>query len=70
METKDTNGNILEDGDTVQLTQDLKVKGAGTTLKQGAVIKKIRLTDDPENIECKVGRSTFVLKTCYLKKRK
>ncbi|MBT3419516.1 MAG: alkylphosphonate utilization protein [Candidatus Magasanikbacteria bacterium] len=70
METKDTNGNILSNGDSVQLTQDLKVKGAGMTLKQGHVLKKIRLIDDPENIECKVGRAIFVLKTCYLKKRK
>ena len=70
METKDCNGNVLANGDSVQLTQDLKVKGSSTTLKIGHVIKKIKLIDDPEAIECKEGRSTFVLKTCYLKKRK
>ncbi|MBU0661523.1 alkylphosphonate utilization protein [Patescibacteria group bacterium] len=70
METKDANGKVLQDGDSVQLIKDLKVKGSTTTLKVGHVIKKIKLTDDPGAIECKEGRSTFVLKTCFLKKRK
>jgi protein PhnA len=70
METKDAHGNVLKNGDSVQLIKDLKVKGSSITLKVGHVIKKIKLIDDPENIECKEGRSTFVLKTCFLKKRK
>ena len=65
---KDCNGNMLVDGDTVLVTQDLKVKG-GTNLKRGTVIKKIRTTDDTDAIECKVDGSTLVLKTIYLKKK-
>lgn len=68
MDTKDSNGNILEDGDSVLVTKDLKVKGAAMTLKRGTVIKKIRLTSNPEHIECRVGKGQIVLKTCFLKK--
>jgi protein PhnA len=49
---KDSNGAKLSDGDSVTLTKDLKVKGAGTTLKRGTMIKGIRLTDNPAEIEC------------------
>ncbi len=66
--TKDSNGNILESGDSVTLIKDLDVKGSPLTLKRGEKIKKIKLIDDPENIECKIGKSTLVLKTCFLKK--
>ncbi len=69
-ETKDSNGNILQDGDSIQLIKDLKVKGSSLNLKRGHVFKKIRLTNSPEEIECKEGRSTIVLKTCFIKKRK
>ena len=49
--TRDSNGNILADGDTVTLIKDLKVKGSGgVTLKRGTVVRKIRLTGDPEEI--------------------
>lgn len=67
---KDANGNVLEQGDAVTLTQDLKVKGSSLNLKRGTKIKNIRLTEDPEEIECKVEGSVIVLKTCYLKKSK
>ena len=67
-ETKDSNGAILSDGDSVQLIRDLKVKGSSLNMKRGSVVKNIRLTSDNEEIECKDGRSTIVLKTCYLKK--
>jgi len=67
-ETKDSNGNILADGDSVQLTKDLKVKGSTINLKRGTVMKNIRLTADTEEIECREGRSTIVLKTCFVKK--
>lgn len=66
--TKDSNGNILENGDSVTLIKDLPVKGASLTLERGEKIKKIKLIDDPENIECKIGKSTLVLKTQFLKK--
>ena len=68
METKDSNGNILNDGDSATLTKDLKVKGSSLNLKRGRLIKKIRLTDDNQEIECREGKSTIVLKTCFLKK--
>lgn len=66
---KDSNGNILKDGDSVTLTKDLKVKGASVTLKRGTLIKNIRLTDDPAEIECNADKvKGLVLKTCFLKK--
>lgn len=68
-ETRDSNGTPLAEGDSVTLIKDLKVKGTSVTLKRGAVIRNIHLTDDPEEIE---GRSDkvkgLVLKTCFLKK--
>jgi protein PhnA len=66
---KDSNGNILQDGDTVSVIKSLKVKGSTTTIKQGTTIKKIRLTDDPEEVDCKVDGMSVVLKTCFLKKK-
>ena len=69
MDVKDSNGNILKDGDSVQVIKDLKVKGAGETLKRGTIIKNIRLTGDPEEIEGRTGSiKGLVLKTCFLKK--
>lgn len=68
MEVKDSNGNILQDGDSVHVTKDLKVKGMSTTLKRGNLIKNIRLTSSSEEVECRVGKSTIVLKTSFLKK--
>jgi protein PhnA len=69
MEVKDSNGNILNEGDSVMLIRDLKVKGSSINLKRRTVMKSIRFTADEEEVECKEGRSTIVLKTCYLKKR-
>ena len=66
---KDSNGNILQDGDTVSVIKSLKVKGSTSTIKQGTTIKKIRLTDDPEEVDCKVDGMSVVLKTCFLKKK-
>lgn len=68
METKDSNNNILQNGDTVTLIKDLKVKGSSLTLKRGTVVKNIKLTDDVEEIDAKINGSTMVLKTCFLKK--
>lgn len=65
---KDSNGAVLEEGDSVLVIKDLKVKGGSSDLKRGTMIKKIRLIGDPENIECRVDGSTLVLKTCFLKK--
>ena len=68
MSTKDSNGAELNDGDNVQVIRDLKIKGASNTLKRGTVIKKIRLTAKEAEVECRIGKSTIVLKTCFLKK--
>ena len=68
-ETRDSNGNVLNDGDSVMVIKDLKVKGTSTTLKRGSVAKNIRLTDDPELIECNVEKvKGLVLTTEFLKK--
>ena len=66
---KDSNGAVLTSGDNVTLTKDLKVKGSSVTLKRGTLIKNIRLTDDPAEIECNADKvKGLVLKTCFLKK--
>ena len=65
----DSNGNVLNDGDSVQIIKDLKVKGSSMDMKRGTVVKSIRLTSDSDAVECKIGKSTIVLKTCFLKKR-
>ncbi|MCK9257205.1 MAG: alkylphosphonate utilization protein [Sulfurospirillaceae bacterium] len=68
METRDSNGNILQDGDSVITVKDLKVKGMPKTLKRGETIKNIKLTSNVKEVECRVGKSTVVLKTEFLKK--
>ena len=66
---KDSNGTILNKGDSVTLIKDLKVKGTSVTLKRGTLVKNIRLTDDAEEIECNADKVRgLVLKTCFLKK--
>lgn len=69
-EVRDASGNILANGDSVILIKDLKVKGAGQTLKQGTVIKSIRLTDNPEEIDCRHDAiKGLVLRTEFVRKR-
>ncbi len=69
LETKDSNGNLLSDGDSVTLIKDLKVKGTSVTLKRGTLVKNIRLTYNEGEIECNTGKvKGLVLKTCFLKK--
>jgi protein PhnA len=66
---KDSNGNVLKDGDAVTLIKDLPVKGTSVTLKRGTLIKNIRLTNNEEEIECNAEKvKGLVLKTCFLKK--
>ncbi len=66
---KDSNGNILADGDSVMVIKDLKVKGTSVTLKRGTVVKNIRLTGDSGHIECNAAKvKGLVLKTEFLKK--
>jgi protein PhnA len=68
MEVKDSNGSILNDGDTVTLIKDLKVKGSSLVLKRGTTVKKIKLTDDANEIDCRINGSSIVLRTEFLKK--
>ena len=68
LDIKDSNGNVLSDGDNVTTIKDLKVKGTSSTLKRGTVVKKIRLTGTPDQVECRMGKSTIVLKASFLKK--
>ena len=65
---KDSNGAILADGDSVTVIKDLKVKGSSMVIKRGTKVKSIRLTEDPELVDCKIEGSSIVLKTCFLKK--
>jgi protein PhnA len=70
MAVKDVNGNLLKSGDTVTVTKDLKVKGSSIPLKQGTVIRNIRLIDgDDEHIEGNSDKiKGLVLRVCFLKK--
>ena len=65
---KDSNGNRLAEGDSVILIKSLDVKGGGVTLKKGTVVKKIRLTDNAKEVDCRVNGMSIVLKTEFLKK--
>ena len=70
VEVRDAVGNILADGDAVTLIKDLEVKGAGQTLKQGTLIKSIRLTGDAQEIDCKYpGIKGLVLRAEFVRKR-
>ncbi|NLI90501.1 MAG: alkylphosphonate utilization protein [Epulopiscium sp.] len=66
---KDAHGNVLNDGDTVTIIKDLKVKGSSTPLKMGTKVKGIRLVDGDHNIDCKIdGFGAMQLKSEFVKK--
>ena len=65
---RDSNGTELLDGDSVTVIKDLKVKGSSMVIKRGAKVKSIRLTDNHEEVDCKIEGSGIVLKSCFLKK--
>ena len=70
VEVRDALGNLLADGDQVTLVKDLVVKGAGQTLRRGTLIKSIRLTDDPQEIDCRYeGIKGLVLRAEFVRKR-
>ena len=70
VEVRDSVGNLLVDGDQVTLIKDLTVKGAGQTLKRGTLIKSIRLTGDPQEIDCRYdGIKGLVLRAEFVRKR-
>lgn len=69
VEVRDAVGNLLADGDAVTLIKDLKVKGAGQTLKRGTVIRSIRLTGDDQEIDCRhEAIKGLVLRAEFVKK--
>lgn len=66
---KDANGNVLNDGDTVTVIKDLKVKGSSSVIKQGTKVKNIRLIDGDHDIDCKIdGFGAMQLKSEFVKK--
>ena len=65
----DSNGNVLNDGDSVLVIKDLPVKGAPKPIKKGTKVKNIRLTDGDHNISCKIdGFGAMALKSEFVKK--
>ena len=69
MDVNDCNGNSLSDGDSVIVVKTLDVKGSPLVIKKGTKVKNIRLTDDANEVDCKVNGTRVVLKTMYLKKK-
>ncbi len=66
---KDANGNLLQDGDSVTVIKDLKVKGASSMLKGGTKVKNIRLVDGDHDIDCKIdGFGAMQLKSEFVRK--
>lgn len=66
---KDANGNVLNDGDTVTIIKDLKVKGSSSVLKIGTRVKNIRLVEGDHDIDCKIdGFGAMKLKSEFVKK--
>ncbi|KAF0823649.1 zinc ribbon domain-containing protein YjdM [Cytobacillus firmus] len=66
---KDFNGNVLNDGDTVSVIKDLKVKGSSSVIKIGTKVKNIRLVDGDHDIDCKIdGFGAMKLKSEFVKK--
>ena len=66
---RDSVGNILQDGDTVTVIKDLKLKGGGGTVKVGTKVKNIRLVDSDHDIDCKIdGFGAMSLKTEFVRK--
>jgi protein PhnA len=66
---RDAAGNVLQDGDTVTVIKDLKLKGGGGVVKMGTKVKNIRLVDGDHDIDCKIdGFGAMSLKTEFVKK--
>lgn len=66
---RDANGNVLQDGDTITVIKDLKVKGSSSVVKVGTKVKSIRLVDGDHDIDCKIeGFGAMKLKSEFVKK--
>jgi len=66
---RDSNGNVLNDGDTVTVIKDLKVKGSSSVIKVGTKVKNIRIIEGDHDIDCKIpGIGAMQLKSKFVKK--
>ncbi|WP_163022553.1 zinc ribbon domain-containing protein YjdM [Pseudomonas viridiflava] len=66
---KDSTGNVLQDGDTITVIKDLKVKGSSLVVKVGTKVKNIRLVDGDHDIDCKIdGIGAMKLKSEFVRK--
>jgi protein PhnA len=66
---RDASGNVLQDGDTVTVIKDLKLKGGGGVVKQGTKVKNIRLVEGDHDIDCKIeGFGAMSLKSEFVRK--
>lgn len=65
---KDSNGTVLNDGDDVVLIKDLPLRGSSKVYKRGTKVSGIKLTDNPDEVDCRVEGSAIVLRTEFLKK--
>ena len=66
---KDANGNVLQDGDTITVVKELKIKGSSMVVKVGTKVKNIRLVEGDHDIDCKIeGIGTMKLKSQFVKK--
>jgi protein PhnA len=69
LQVQDANGNALQDGDSVSVIKDLKVKGSSSVVKVGTRVKNIRLVEGDHNIDCKIdGIGAMKLKSEFVKK--
>jgi protein PhnA len=65
---KDANGTVLQNGDSVTLIKDLTLRGSSQVIKVGTKVNNIKLTDDPEEVDCKINGTGIVLRVEFLKK--
>ncbi|MDQ1316114.1 MAG: protein PhnA [Pseudomonadota bacterium] len=66
---RDSNGNVLQDGDTVTVIKDLKVKGSSSVVKVGTKVRNIRLVEGDHDIDCKIdGIGAMQLKSAFVRK--
>lgn len=66
---RDAHGTVLEDGDTVTVIKDLKIKGSSSVVKVGTKVRNIRLVEGDHNIDCKIdGIGAMQLKSEFVKK--
>ncbi|ELV07255.1 alkylphosphonate utilization protein [Wohlfahrtiimonas chitiniclastica] len=65
---RDAHGNELRDGDSVTVIKDLKVRGSSMVVKQGTMIKNIRIVEGDHNLDCKVNGTSLQLKSEFMKK--